>query len=239
MAQRFTDDVPRLIDIAAFGGLSADLIHRRHFRTLEPRAAESWIKRRVFSGILQSAPLDARRVYYHLTKKGLDWLKRVHGVKVSRASARPMRPMAKVLRIAAAEFCTLGDQPALSLLRPFQHPDRFPDLASYVAKGHADPLRQKLFYQKQNLIGFLAVDRGQDHFVMRKVQPKVLSLSRWDSLRSLMNQNQFQLTVLSPSDSRRGELTEQIQASPPPFAWEIITLPQLLDLEPRRVSKHS
>lgn len=235
MSQRFSDDVPRLTDIALFGGLSADLIYRRHFSESGRHAAESWTKRRMFACILQSAPLDARRVYYHLTKKGLEWLKRVHNIRVSRASARPLRPMAKVTRLAAAEFCTPADRPALSLFRPYQHPDRFPDLASYVAAGNADPLRQKLLYEHDQSIGFLAIDRGQDQFVLRKVQPKVMSLSRWSSLRSLMDRKLFVLTVLTPSDSRRGELTDRIQESPPPFAWEVVTLPQLIELETRRV----
>lgn len=230
MTQRFSDDVPRLKDIALFGGLSLELIHRRHFPDLQARAAESWTKRRVFAGILEAAPLDSRRVYYHLTKKGADWLRRVHGVRVSRAAARPLRPMAKAMRIAAAEYCTPPAAPRLSLIRPCQHPDRFPDLAAYVASGRADPLRQKLLYEDGTIIGFLAVDRGQEQFIRRKVQPKAHSLSRWTSLRTLIDQDRFRLTILTPTASRRDELVEAVNEAPPPFSWEVVTIPQLLVL---------
>ena len=174
-------DVARLDEIGQFRLMTAELLQRRCFAGSNLAAAESWLKRQRSARLLTTEPLDARRVYFHLTSTAVKRL-REQQRSVSRAAARPLKPMTKIQRYALLLYCTPQEGTLRHPYRPSQDAAAFPEVAKYIASGKADPLRNKLFYREGETIGWLLLDRGWPRALDRKVKPKAVSLSRWGSL---------------------------------------------------------
>lgn len=227
-------DIPRLTDVGEFGLMTVDTMHARHFADQRVAAAESFLRRQCRAGWLDVSPLYRQKVYYRLTRRSVEYLRGTEHLPLSRAVLRPLKPLTKVQRYAALLYCTPAHGTLRRLCRPSHDPERFPDLTEYIRGGAADPLRQKLFYRDGDLTGLLLVDRGQHLFLERKVKPKVLSLARWQSFLDLLQTGRFRLTIVSPSSTRAAELEADIRADAPEFPWEIVPLPELAQLLPRR-----
>lgn len=227
-------DLAWLIDIAELGGIDVETLRRRRFAAGSRAAAESWLRRACKAGWLRPGPLDGKRANYHLTVRALRWLRSAKGVRVSRAAARPQRPMTKALRYALAVYCSQVAGALRRAYRPSHDSERFPDLAAHVASGKADPLRQKLFYREGDIVGLLLLDRGQRLFIERKAKPKVLSLATWDSFLRLIEAGQFRLTIVTVSVGRESELLAELASDRPEFPHEVVLLPEVARVLPTR-----
>ena len=231
-------DVTRLDEIGRFRLMTAELLQRRSFTGSNLAAAESWLKRQRSARLLTTEPLDSRRVYFHLTSTAVKRL-REQRRSVSRAAARPLKPMTKVQRYALLLYCTPQEGDLRSPYRPSQDAAAFPEIAEYIASGKADPLRNKLFYREGPTLGWLLLDRGWPRALDRKVKPKAVSLSRWGSLWRRMEAGTFRLTIIVLTDGRRDELLEEFERDPPEFPWEVVVIPEVARVLPRRRTSHS
>jgi hypothetical protein len=226
-------DQPRAIDIAELGGIDVEMFRRRHVPAGFRSAAESCLRRACHAGWLQPVSLDGKRAYYQLTVRAVRWL-RAKGVRISRAAARPQRPMTKAQWYARAVYCSPASGPMRRAYRPSHDSEHFPDLAAHIASGKADPLRQKLFYRDEDVVGLLLLDRGQRQFVERKAKPKVLSLAGWDSFLQLIESGRFRLTIVTVSAGRQKELLAELAKDSPEFAHEVVLLPEVARVLPTR-----
>jgi hypothetical protein len=225
--------VRRLMIASDFGHLAVDPLHRLEFAGQTRTAAESWLRRMVRDGWLQSAPLDDHQVYYRLTAKAVLYLKRICKRCVSRAATRPLSPNRKFEKHAVLLYCTAVDSPQRWAYRPSHDAKAFNDIAAHIAQGKADPLRHKLFYREGDIIGYFVADRGQSRLIQSKVRPKMFSIFRWSSFQQLAEAKRIRLTVVTPTENRRRELVRECEENPPPIAWEVVVIPELSSLLPR------
>jgi len=230
--------VRRLNVIADFGHVDVESLHRIEFNGQDRSAAESWLRRMCRGGWLQSAKLDERRVYYRLTAKAVVYLKRICRQRVSRAATRPLSANRKFEKHALLQYCTAEGAPKRQAFRPSHDAGRFSDIAAHIADGKADPLRHKLFYREDELIGYFVADRGQERLVQSRVRPKMYALFRWQSFRELAEQKVIRLTIATMTDTRARELRRDVEENPPPVAWEIVVVPELIGLLPRKRSSN-
>jgi hypothetical protein len=145
-----------------------------------------------------------------------------------------LKPYRKPERHAFLLFTSQACEPARKPFRPGLDAARFSEIGDVVRSGKADPLRQKLFYSAGSCVGYFVLDRGHPVFIRRKLQPKVVSLLRWESFQRLVAEGNFRLTIVTCSESRQQELLAEIQREPPPFPFEVIVLEEIAALLPTR-----
>lgn len=234
MKRRLTRrDFELLKRIAEHGHLTVDVL-RFWYPELSKTAASTWVKRLRKSGHLESASLDQRRRYYRLSHLSVMLLRRKAGVRVSRAKARPLKPLRKAEQHAFLLFTASASDLPRQVLRPCHDTVRFGDLAELVASGKTDPLRQKLFYCEGETVGYFVLDRGSRSFVTRKVKPKVFAVLKWASFQQLLAAGHFRLTIVTTAASRAEELTTEMKQEAPPFPFEITVLEEIAALLPTR-----
>lgn len=234
-------NVELLVRVAEYGHVTVELL-RLWFPGLSASAAGTWIKRLRKSGWLESAPLDRHSHYYRLSNKAVRYLKQIHGVRVSRAMTRALKPYRKPDKHAFAVFLSTPGEFHRQPFRPFRDSERFPSLAAYVAAGKADPLRQLFFYSVGRSVGLFALDHGSPWFV-RKLRQRVIALitgehpkAIGDSIQKLAAAQQFQLTIATTSASRKAELEAEIRLDPPPFTFEVLVMEEIAALLPSQIS---
>jgi len=230
MAKR---DLEFLKRIVPHGHVTLDVL-LRWFPGLSLSAGRSWIKRLRASHWLESAPLDEHRCYYRLSNKAVVFLRTKHGIRVSRAATRPLKPLRKPERHAFLLYTSHDVVPRPEPYRPAFDSERFPEIAAVVASGKADPLRQKLFYSQGTVVGYFVLDRSHPTFVSDKLLPKVQMLWKWEAFERLCTDGLFALTVVTTSVTRARELTAVINRDAPPFRWEVVVMEEIAALLPRR-----
>jgi DNA-binding MarR family transcriptional regulator len=226
-----TSAVRLLMVVATFGLITVETLLRLTGQTRS--AAESWLRRMVRDGWLQSAPLDDHQVYYRLTAKAVLYLKRICKRRVSRAATRPLSANRKFEKYALLLHCTAVGSPQRSAYRPSHDAAAFSDIAAHIGQGKADPLRHKLFYREGEIIGYFVADRGQSRLIQSKVRPKMFSIFSWNSFQQLAESNRIRLTIATTTESRKRELVSEFEENPPPIAWEVVVIPELCSLLPR------
>lgn len=231
-------DLDFLLRLVEMGHVTVELL-RLWFPELGVVAAGTWIKRLRKSGWLESAPLDQHTHYYRLSNKAVRYLKRTHGVKVSRAMTRPLKPTRKPEKHAFLHFVSDQSHPARKPFRPFRDAVRFAGLAAHVQSGHSDPLKQMFFYCEGANVGVFMFDRGGSRFLQKNVKSKVSGLVNGttpkvvgESFKALVAAGLFRLTIVTVSAQRKAELEEEIRFSPPPFSYEIFVMEAIAALLP-------
>jgi len=225
--------VRRLMIVAAFSHITVEALRRLEFSGQTRSAVESWLRRMVRDGWLQSAPLDDHQAYYRLTAKAVLYLKRICKRRVSRAATRPLSPNRKFEKHALLLHCTAVDSPQRWTYRPSHDAGAFNDIASHIAQGKADPLRHKLFYREGDTVGYFVADRGQSRLIQSKIRPKMFSLFKWQSFQQLAETKRIRLTIVTTTESRKRELVSECEENPPPLAWEVVVIAELSSLLPR------
>jgi len=224
-----------LIRIVPFGHATVEII-QRWYSWLSIAAVRSWIKRLRQAGWIVSAPLDERRNYYRLSNRAVQYLRNKWGVRVSRATTRPLKPNRKPEKHAWLLFISENPTLGREAYRPAFDSGLFPELAAHLAEGKADPYRQRLFYRAGETIGLFVLDRGHPDFVNAKLKPQVEDLWRQPSFAKVVNAGLFELTVSTSSISRKRELETVINEHPPGFHWQIVVMEEIAALLPRRSS---
>ena len=229
-----------LLMLVVYGFMTVELL-RRWCPELSAVAAGTIIKRLRKSGWLESAPLDQHTHYYRLSNKSVRYLRKAHGIKVSRAATRPLKPYRKPERHAFVTFVSSAVV-TRKPFRPFHDADRFPGVAGLVQSGKTDPLRQMLFYSEGPVVGLFILDRGGPRFLENNIKRRVSKLingvaakSVGDSFKTLINAGQFRLTIVTTSISRKTELEEEIRRDPPHFTYEILVMEAIAALLPIRI----
>jgi hypothetical protein len=187
--------------LAKTGIVTVEIVHRRHFADQNLEAARSAIRRLVNRGHLQAEPLDERRVYYCLTRRG------AHTLGVSSKCAQPLKKQGKVDRYAVSWFIHAERPGKRALFNPHDYPDQFPVAGQSLPRHH--------FYIDHNTqrprLGIILVDHNAQE--RRIVQKTVKLLGRFlhqGWFDEFIRQEAFVVTVLTFSTYRKQAFEQHI-----------------------------
>jgi len=178
--------------------ITPEVIHRRFFPDGDIEAARSAIRRLCGRApnylYLKPEPLDARRMYYRLTRRGT----RVLGISPKHAS--PLKRLGRVKRYALASFLYSGQPGTRTLFNPKEFPEAF------SLQGHRLP-RHPFYLDRstdQLRLGIVLVDHNAH--VRRTVHKTLKPLGRFLRLGWLdeyIRSEAFVVTILTSSEFQK------------------------------------
>ena len=148
--------------------------------------------------LLQSAPLDSQRVYYHLTSKAARLL------GVSRDKTRPLGRQALCKRYGLLWFICQQDAKKRILFQPQHYPDLFP--AGFAQ--HSQIPRHDFYFDYRNSaqqgIGYAVVDHGgYSERLIRKLRDKAMLFLKQGFFDDFLLTNSFEITLLTLSTEKQ------------------------------------
>jgi hypothetical protein len=110
----------RILHLANSGIATVEILHRAFFADADVEAVRSALRRLVQRGMLRAEPLDAKRVYYRLTRRGS------RRINPSSACPKALKKQGRVQRYAVSWFIHADCPGKRALVNPFDYPDQFP-----------------------------------------------------------------------------------------------------------------